>query len=652
MANAAFTVNKNRQFAFYNPGAGYMDTASKTLDWLEIGAIQLAGIGGVALDANGARIANVGAPTQDSDSATKSYVDNLISGVSWELPCDVATTGPIANLGSSGSPLVATDGGVDEPTIDGLVLSDSHRVLVKDGASPDGVAAVSNARNGVYVLRTGPLGTPGPGQYHYWYERAEAPTAGSAVFVKSGAVNADCGFTCTNNDFITLNSTLVTYVQFTGLGQVLAGGGVTKTGNTLAVDPGNGIVVDGYGVSINLTNVTPGTTFESALNLTGSAGTQKLEWKPDSTRGLNKDAAGAYLVLASNSGLEFSGGGVAAKVSTSQRGLATDASGLYVAVTANAGLQFSGGATGTLGLKLRGSYGLAMDTNGLYVDLATTNPGLQFATGKLDVKYDSARAITAGASGIGVNVAASSGLQIASNALTLKLRGNYGLVQDSNGLYISLAGTNPSLLFNGSGQLDVKYDANGGLQASASGAQVKVASTDRLSIGASGLDVVGLPIQFEIGGVACSNNVTAGNLGTLTGGASINADTLHGHKLSKSIAFSGDAIAVGAGVYFSGDNAGTPIVSAGSCNTAGKDNIIGICSLAAGAGGAATSYIRWGTAVDVLSGATIGAAYYLGPTGTPVLASALASGNRVIRLGYAINATDLDVRIQDIGVRP
>ena len=63
------------------------------------------------------------------------------------------------------------------------------------------------------------------------------------VFVESGTVNADMGYLATVDPGGTLGTTAVTFVQFTGAGQILAGAGLTKSGNTLDVGAGTGIAV-------------------------------------------------------------------------------------------------------------------------------------------------------------------------------------------------------------------------------------------------------------------------------------------------------------------------------------------------------------------------------------------------------------------------
>jgi hypothetical protein len=70
------------------------------------------------------------------------------------------------------------------------------------------------------------------------------------LFVEQGTVNADVGFLCTVDTGGTLGTTAITFVQFSGAGQVAAGAGLTKTGNTIDVVGANGIVANADDISL------------------------------------------------------------------------------------------------------------------------------------------------------------------------------------------------------------------------------------------------------------------------------------------------------------------------------------------------------------------------------------------------------------------
>jgi hypothetical protein len=92
------------------------------------------------------------------------------------------------------------------------------------------------SQNGIYVVAAGA-----------WTRAVDADVWGELisayVFVESGTTNADMGYLSTVDPGGTLGTTAVTFVQFTGAGQILAGAGLTKSGNTLDVGAGTGIAV-------------------------------------------------------------------------------------------------------------------------------------------------------------------------------------------------------------------------------------------------------------------------------------------------------------------------------------------------------------------------------------------------------------------------
>lgn len=156
---------------------------------------------------NAHKITNLADPTSDTDGANKRYVDAARSGLDVKQSVRVATTGAITLSGTQ--------------TIDGVSLSVGDRVLVKNqGSAQD---------NGIYDVAS-----------TAWTRSSDADdntkvTPGLFTFVEEGSANADKGFVLVNNQTITLGSTSLTFTQFTGLGQITAGDGLTKTGETLNV---------------------------------------------------------------------------------------------------------------------------------------------------------------------------------------------------------------------------------------------------------------------------------------------------------------------------------------------------------------------------------------------------------------------------------
>jgi hypothetical protein len=179
-----------------------------------------------------ATITGLASPTNDSDAATKGYVDALAQGIDAKASVVVATT---ANITLSGT-----------QTIDGIAVSVGDRVLVKDQTTVSG--------NGIYVVASGS-----------WTRATDADTwtelVAAFTFVEKGTTNADSGWICTVDAGGTIGSTSVTFAQFSGAGQITSGDGLTKTGNTLNVGTASSsrIVVNADNIDLATSGVTAGT---------------------------------------------------------------------------------------------------------------------------------------------------------------------------------------------------------------------------------------------------------------------------------------------------------------------------------------------------------------------------------------------------------
>lgn len=183
--------------------------------------------------ANNLRILGVADPVADTDAVPWGAVKNLIAGLSPKEAVRVATT---ANITLSGT-----------QTIDGVAVIAGDRVLVKNQTNA--------VQNGIYVCATGS-----------WTRASDANVtgelkAGSSVFVAEGTVNGDSGWLISTDGTITIDTTPIAWVQYTGAGQINAGGGLTKTGNSIDVVTANSsrIVVNPDSIDLATTGVTAGT---------------------------------------------------------------------------------------------------------------------------------------------------------------------------------------------------------------------------------------------------------------------------------------------------------------------------------------------------------------------------------------------------------
>ena len=186
--------------------------------------------GALAMSTN--KITGLGTPTADGDAATKSYVDNVAQGIDAKASCLVATT---ANITLSGT-----------QTIDGVSVTAGQRVLVKNQSDA--------TQNGIYVCAAST-----------WSRSTDADSWSELVaaftFIEQGTTNANSGYICTVAAGGTLGSTAVTWSQFSGAGQITAGTGMSKTGNTLNVNTASSsrIVVGADEIDLATTGVTAST---------------------------------------------------------------------------------------------------------------------------------------------------------------------------------------------------------------------------------------------------------------------------------------------------------------------------------------------------------------------------------------------------------
>lgn len=147
------------------------------------------------INANSLKISNLGTPVANTDAATKLYVDNLITaGLNVaSAPVLVSTTGPITLSGTQ--------------TIDGVAVVVGNRVLVKNQATA--------SDNGIYTVAAAA-----------WSKVAADSEQGTLVFVQEGS---------TYNDWLFVNTNGTTWVEFSKPDTIVAGSGLTRSGNTISI---------------------------------------------------------------------------------------------------------------------------------------------------------------------------------------------------------------------------------------------------------------------------------------------------------------------------------------------------------------------------------------------------------------------------------
>lgn len=163
----------------------------------------------------GFKLTNLDDPDNPQDAATRAWVLTQVAGITMSgVTARAATT---ANVVLSGT-----------QTIDGVALSAGNVVLVKNQTAP--------AENGVYVVAAGAWARDT--DMDTW---AEVP--GTLVSVQQGTANGDTLWLSTADTGGTLDTTSITFMQLPSPTDLLAGAGMTRTGQTIDIVAGDSSLV-------------------------------------------------------------------------------------------------------------------------------------------------------------------------------------------------------------------------------------------------------------------------------------------------------------------------------------------------------------------------------------------------------------------------
>jgi hypothetical protein len=171
---------------------------------------------------NSRKLTNLADPIAAQDAATKAYVDAARSGLDAKESVRAATNSYVTLSGPR--------------TIDGVAVVAGDRVLVKN--------QITATENGIYVAAEGA-----------WTRATDSDTnakvtSGMFTFVTEGTANDNSGWVLATNDPITLGTTALSFVQFSGAGSIEAGDGLTKAGNTINVVAGTGLATTADSVGL------------------------------------------------------------------------------------------------------------------------------------------------------------------------------------------------------------------------------------------------------------------------------------------------------------------------------------------------------------------------------------------------------------------
>jgi hypothetical protein len=172
---------------------------------------------GANIDLQGtARVTNAPSPNDADELARKAYVDGVASGLDLKDSVDASPT--------TGIDLAST---TDPNPVDGVTLADGDRVLLKN--------QMDATENGIYVAVTAT--DPSTWTRASDFDEDTEATNGAFTFVEDGTENGDSAFIVTSDDPITLGTTQILWSQFSSAGNISAGDGLTKSGQSLNIEP-------------------------------------------------------------------------------------------------------------------------------------------------------------------------------------------------------------------------------------------------------------------------------------------------------------------------------------------------------------------------------------------------------------------------------
>lgn len=192
------------------------------------------------------KLTNLADGTAANDAVNLAQLQAQASGHTWKDSVRAATTAALT---------LASDF-ENGDAIDGITLATGDRILIKDQAA--------GAENGIYTVNA----TGAPTRATDMDAGTEAD--GASVMIQEGSTQADSQYH-QSTESVTIGTTAQVWVQISGLGQVAAGAGLTKTGNTIDAGAGTGITVNADDIAIDFSTAFNDTKAVAAEDLNSTA---------------------------------------------------------------------------------------------------------------------------------------------------------------------------------------------------------------------------------------------------------------------------------------------------------------------------------------------------------------------------------------------
>ena len=386
--------------------AGVNALASNSTGGFETATLTMVGTPTANYSLGGFLLNNVGTPVSTADAATKGYVDASVQGIDAKYS---------AVAGTNTETLTISAGSVTQisgTTVNGISPNVGDYVLVMNAPAGTGAAGGSTlstqTANGLYQVTNN---TTNLAVSRAASMAGQNNPAGTYVFVESGSLWASGGFIVTtpaSSSSFTYGTNSIAFTQFTGAGEITAGYGISKTGNTLSVSltAGTAISLTNNGTTIG---VTAGSIGLTQLSVTGTKDTTTY-FRGDNSFASFNSAVGA--ALSGGTGITFTSGVISvtnASIGPTQLSATGTANNTTFLRGDNtwAPLSVSGVSLSSLGVPTGaiswGGYGItslanpvnAQDaTTKLYVDSAPYHPGCHYGTTGVETYTISAGTVT------------------------------------------------------------------------------------------------------------------------------------------------------------------------------------------------------------------------------------------------------------------
>lgn len=235
-----------------------------TGDTLDSGTLTIASGASIAIGP-GADLTIVDAPTNPTDAANKEYVDSVASGLDPKESVRVATIAALTMGAAAGEWVYANPGGTGQgvgdnltnntastTTIDGVLLADGDRILIKDqaDAKQNGIYVVSGAAVGSATVLTRAEDQDG--------SPANEVSAGNYTFIEQGT-QSDQGWVVQGDGLLSLNVDDIDWVQFSASASITPGIALSENAGTIDVDVDGATTATPVGVDTILFHDASGT---------------------------------------------------------------------------------------------------------------------------------------------------------------------------------------------------------------------------------------------------------------------------------------------------------------------------------------------------------------------------------------------------------